>query len=273
MRRLMIWLGVLVGGYLAICLLVFLLQERLLFVAAGRGAGNPLDVPVGAEVLELPLGEKGSFRVARSRPIGDPRAVMIFFVGNGEDLRSGLRWGQEFAAYGLISVVVEFPGYGGSAGRPGKTDFFAAADRALELAALEAKSAQVPLIAGGSSLGTALAVYLASKGTVERLLLRAPPASIKAAARFHYPWLPTDWLLREELCFDSLSLAALVRCPSLVIHGDQDHVVPQAMGRELAAALAGESEFISAVGYGHNDLSLSRQSEFGPRIAAFLLGK
>jgi hypothetical protein len=45
------------------------------------------------------------------------------------------------------------------------------------------------------------------------------------------------------------------------------------MGRELSAAFTGESEFISAAGYGHNDLSLSRRSEFGGRIEAFLLGK
>ncbi|MHC5065389.1 MAG: alpha/beta hydrolase, partial [Planctomycetota bacterium] len=60
---------------------------------------------------------------------------------------------------------------------------------------------------------------------------------------------------------------------SLVIHGDRDRIIPQAMGRELSAAFTGESEFISAAGYGHNDLSLSRRSEFGGRIEAFLLGK
>ncbi|MHC5064277.1 MAG: alpha/beta hydrolase family protein, partial [Planctomycetota bacterium] len=207
MRRLMVWLGIVAGGYLAICLLVFLFQDRLLFVAAGMGRGAPLEVPAGAEVLELPLDGEGSFRVALTRPSGQSRGVMVFFLGNGEDLRSGLRWGQEFAVYGLVSVVVEYPGYGDSDGRPGKADFYVAADRAMEVGEREAKAADLPMLAGGSSLGTTLAVYLASQSRVDRLLLRAPPTSIQAAARYHYPWLPTGLIIREELCFDSLALA------------------------------------------------------------------
>jgi pimeloyl-ACP methyl ester carboxylesterase len=48
---------------------------------------------------------------------------------------------------------------------------------------------------------------------------------------------------------DVLEMAADVRCPVLVIHGDDDHVVPHAVGAELARATAGR--LVTIVGGGH----------------------
>lgn len=269
----MTWFVVAMGVYLCLITLVFCFQERMLFVGASWGKGIELNLPEEVSVIELPLPSGEIFRTAVARPGGEPFAVMLFFVGNGEDLRSGILWARELSGYGLIAMVVEYPGYGDSGGRVGRTDFEAAAERAMQWVEQEAKTAGIPAIVGGSSIGSFMAVYLAAQGRAERMLLRAPPTSIRATARHHYPWLPTGLLLREELCFDSLALAAKVSCPSLVIHGDRDRIIPDAMGRQLSRSFAVAGEYVSAAGYGHNDLSLSPNSEYGSRIASFLRGQ
>ena len=269
----MIWLGAMLGIYLILIALVYAFQEKMLFVGASWGQGVALTLPEGVSIIELPLPSGETFRTAVSRPTGEANSVMVFFVGNGEDLRSGIGWASELSAYGLIAMVVEYPGYGDSGGHVGRTDFEAAADSAMLWVEREAETLGIPAIVGGSSIGSFMAVYLAAQGRAERMLLRAPPTSIRATARHHYPWLPTGLLLRDQLCFDSLALAAKVTCPSLVIHGDRDRIIPAAMGRDLARSFGVAGEFVSAAGYGHNDLSLSRNSEYGPRIASFLRGQ
>jgi hypothetical protein len=267
-RRLMLWIALPASAYAALVLLVYLMQERLIFVGAAWGRGARVDAPAGVAVERLDLPTGGSFRVAVGEPAGTPRGVMVFFVGNGEDLRSGVHWAALWAGYELASVVVEYPGYGDSDGSPGVEQFLAAAEVAAAFGGERARAIGGPLLAGGTSLGSFPAVHLAATGRADRLFLRAPPSTLEAAARRHYPWLPVGWLLRHR--FDNLARAGLVRCPTFVLHGDRDSIVPMALGAELARAFAGPCEFVAAEGYDHNDLPCHASGPFGRRIAAFL---
>src|SRR5262249_30196189 len=141
------------------------------------------------------------------------------------------------------------------------------AEAAAEQGLLTARELGVPLYVAGSSLGSFPAVHLASRGVGERLLLRAPPTSLVAAARRSFWWLPIGLLLRHQ--FDSLKRAPAVRCPVLIVHGATDDIVPPAMGQKLAAAMP-DAEFVLVPGYGHNDLDLSPSGPVGEKVAAFL---
>ena len=266
-RRVTTTVLIVAAFYVGIVGLAWLYQDRLLFVAMGLGAGRPVDELPGVEVewLERSGGER--FRVAvTAAPPGAP-CVVVGFVGNGEDLRSGIHWAAAWRDHGFGAVVVEYPGYGDSEGSPSVESFFEAARVAAERA--RALAGDRPLVAVGSSLGSFPATYLAAEGVVSRLLLRAPPTSIAAAGQRSYPFLPVRWLLRHR--FDNLALAPDVSCPVLVIHGDQDTIVPVAMGRQLAEAFP-NGEFVGAEGYGHNDLPIDGAGPFGARVHAFLAG-
>jgi pimeloyl-ACP methyl ester carboxylesterase len=269
-RRAVIWILAPLALYVLVVGAMWIGQDRLIFVGArwGKGAAVPAVPGVRVERLALPEG-RGSFRVAIAEPDA-PVGVIVWFVGNGEDIRSGVEWAGLWARYRLLTLVAEYPGYGDSGGTVGVRDFFAAAERLAAEGRARADRAALPLCGGGTSLGTFSAVHLAAHGLVDRLLLRSPPTSLVAAARSHYPWLPVGWLLRHR--FDSTALAAQVRCPVLVVHGDLDRVVPQHMGRELAAAFRGPSEFVDAVGFGHNGLPFDVDGPFGARIRKFLVG-
>ncbi|MCA8968235.1 MAG: alpha/beta hydrolase [Planctomycetes bacterium] len=286
MRRFVIWLYVLGGLYVLISGAAWFFQERLLFVGAGRNRGVTIHCPPNVTIEILDTGEvHGRFRIAWGVPaLGqstvprsvDCRGVIVFFLGNGQDLVSGVTIARAWTEYGLHALVVEYPGYGDSEGSPSQESILTAAVVAADAAASRAQRLELPLYAGGISLGTFSATYVASKTTkdarnrgpisVSKLVLFAPPTSIVEAAALHYWWLPTRLLLRHR--FENVEAAAGIDCPVLVFHGDRDLVVPQSMGKRVAEALGPHAEFRSVPGYGHW-LPFDRDGVLGPQLRDF----
>ncbi len=262
-------LGLLLGGYATFVVALYVLQDRLLFPGADRGRGMPLPAVQGVSVDALQLRDGRRFRIALGEPAGGARGVLLFFIGNGEDLRSGVGWAAELCAYGVATVVVEYPGYGDSDGEPSFVAIMAAAEVAADFAAVRAAERGVPLLVGGSSLGAFPAVHVAARGRGERLLLLSPPTRVADLGSQRFPWLPVRLLLRHP--FDSLAEASAVRCPALVLHGDRDSVVPLAMGQAVAQAL--RAELVVCAGAGHTGAPLAADGPFAARVRAFLVGE
>jgi len=77
----------------------------------------------------------------------------------------------------------------------------------------------------GRSLGSGVAVYVASqRQQVRRLVLVTPFDSLAAVAAHHYPFLPVRWLLLDR--FNSAEYASSVTAPTLILAAGRDEVVP-----------------------------------------------
>ena len=264
----LLFLSLAVLAYLALVALLWWQQDAMVFPGAGRGdRGVPLQSPPA--VVTWLGAAPARTRLATVRQAA-PRAVVLYFGGNGEDLYSCVQQLAQLLPYGVDGLAAEYPGYGGSPGRPSVDTFLATAEAALAAAQAHAAERQLPLVVVGSSLGTFAAVHAASRGGVARLLLRAPPSRLVASAKHGYPWLPVELLLRHR--FDSLAKAASVPCPVLVVHGDRDDVVPPALGEELARALP-QARFLLVPGYGHNDLDLGPGGPVAAAVGPFVLGQ
>ncbi len=265
----MTWVGIACALYLLLGLAIYLLQDRLIFPRAGLGdRAFEKQAGVTTEALKRPGGE--SFRIAVGS-VENATAVMVFCVGNGEDLSSCVRWAGLWRNYGVEAVVVEYPGFGLSEGEPGVASFFEAASAAADFAVLRAKKKGLPFVVGGNSIGAFSAVNLAVEKARARVLLFAPPSALASIGASRFWWLPVRYLLRHK--FDSLAAAPKVTCPVYVMHGDQDSIVPQRYGKQLAGLFSGPVEFVSAIGHGHNDLPVQRLGAYGEGIAAFLAGR
>lgn len=258
---------VLAAFYLLVGAALWWLQDRMVFPGAGRGdRGVPVAAPaavvgwIGAEPHRTRI-------VTVAAP--NAAAVALYFGGNGEDLWLSAASARELASHGVEAIGCEYPGYGASPGRPSVASLMATAEVAVAHGQARAQVLQVPLIVVGSSLGSFCAVHAAARGGVAKLVLRAPPTNLAAVAQSQFPWLPVRALLAHR--FDNLGPAARLRCPTLVLHGDADTIVPQHFGRELAAAIAG-AEFVSVPGGGHNDIDLSPAGPVGATLRRFLFG-
>lgn len=269
LRRIMVvFLLVLVGLYAAVCGLLWARQDAFVFPGAGRGDRGLPAAAAGALVQWVGATEAAT-RIAVVQPAaGQPvRMVAVYFGGNGEDLFAAATSAVQLARYGAEVVAAEHPGYGASRGRPGVASLLAAAEAVVARARARAQELQVPLVVFGSSLGTFCAMHVAAAGGVDRLVLRAPPSTLAGVAQQHFPWLPVGLLLRHR--FDNLAPARRVACPTLVVHGDRDGIVPLVHGQQVAAALP-DARLVPVAGGGHNDLDLSPDGSLANELRAFL---
>lgn len=223
----------------------------------------PVPSPPPAPFEELAL-ESGSGALSAlsawwlpPRNPGSP--VVLMLHGNGENLET-LRWSGLFDRFDRLGVAVlalDYPGYGRSEGTP--------SEKAIETATRAAWSEVVkrageerPRIVAGWSLGAAAAASLAAvePATVDGLLLLSPWTRLAEVAALHFP----AWLVHPVLTdrYDSLEAASAIRCPTLVVHGADDQLIPAELGRRLFEALPGPKRWVAVDGAGHNDL-LGRQ--------------
>jgi fermentation-respiration switch protein FrsA (DUF1100 family) len=213
------------------------------------------------ERIELVSGDGTKLVGWYLRPVGDtsthlhqppqpPQPGLLWFYGNGETIAAIWPIVRAFQPPGTAVLVVDYPGYGGSAGRATEAGLYAAADAAYGALVVRPDVDAARIFVYGRSLGSAAATWVAARHPVAGLILESPFTSAAAMARQLYALLP-PFILRLSL--DNLGRMRQIHCPVLVFHGDADRLVPTAMGRAVAAAAAGPVELVLIHGAGHND--------------------
>jgi pimeloyl-ACP methyl ester carboxylesterase len=249
-------LAMLVGGYAALVGASKFGYRALLYPAPQRG----LDVaPSGATLRTFETRDGTPVQAlsyAASEGTGKQRTV-VFFHGNGETIADSAGIAQRMTARGLGFVAVEYRGYGNSPARdPHEQGLYDDAEAVLTGLQREGLT-PADTVLWGVSLGSGVAVEMATRGHGARLILSTPYTSIPDVAARVMPLLPMRLVIGDR--FDSLSKAGKVNLPTLILHGDRDGVVPYDMGVTLSKAIAG-AELITVLGGGHNDL-FAREGE------------
>lgn len=217
LRSILTVLALLAAAYLALCALLFFFQRSLIYFPQPRTA-----MP-GTETLQLPSEAGPVLVTVRQRPGAQ---ALLYFGGNAEDVSWSLPMlAEAFPAHSLY--LLHYRGYGGSAGSPSETALFADALALHE----RVHRAQPQLTVVGRSLGSGVAVYLASQRPVDRLVLVTPYDSIEELAAQRFRVFPVRWLLQDK--FESARYAAQVTAPTLLIAAWQDEVIPLASSRAL----------------------------------------
>jgi fermentation-respiration switch protein FrsA (DUF1100 family) len=162
---------------------------------------------------------------------------MIYFYGNGMCLKQAMPEFDRFRRLGLNVLIPDYVGYGMSGGRPSEHGCQATADAAYDFLVSTRGGDPKTIIAGGWSLGGAVAIDLASRRQVGGLVAFSTFTSAVEVARRLLPFAPVSLLLRSR--FDSLRKIATIRCPILIGHGRRDTIIPFRMGETLAESAGG----------------------------------
>lgn len=244
-----LWLGVVVLGNMA---------EGWVIYPFDRREVAPIDVGlagVSAQVVDV----NGARLVVWSAAPKPGKPVIVYFHGNAGNLAGRAGRFQRFLdrGYGLIA-----PAYRGSSGSSGRAseDVLVEDAIAIFMDRIEVLGAEmaVPVVFYGESLGGAVAIALNSRLTAklraDAIILEAPFTSIPALAEHHYPGTG-DMAQKIDNTWHNLERAADLTPPLLVIHGTQDTLIPNDMGRQiLAAAPSVEKQFFAVKNAGHTDL-------------------
>lgn len=202
---------------------------------------------VAERVLATPDGERVIAWHAEASP---GRPTLLYFHGNAGGLETRTERIRKYMAQGLGVFMMTYRGFGGSTGKP--SEAANVADAKLTYDTLVASGvAPRDVILYGESLGTSVAVQVATARDVAGLVLDAPYTSMVELAALHYPLIPGRWFMIDR--YETRRHIRNVKAPLLILHGELDTIVPVAMGREIFALAAPPKVIKTFPGAGHAD--------------------
>jgi len=233
--------------YLALLVLMYLYQGRMIFPAGAVGPAGPL--PSSTEKIELRTPGGESLHGVHIPGSGRSGTLILGFPGNA--------WNAEAAAAFLHDIYPEadvvafhYRGYRPSTGTPSAEALIEDAPLAVDLAVKRIRPRAT--VAVGFSIGSGVAASLAGRRPLDGLILVTPFDSLKKVAAGHYPWLPVGLLFRHEM--KAAQWLGRSNVPVAIIAGERDTLIPPARTEALRKAV-GKVAFDRTIdGAGHNDI-------------------
>lgn len=196
---------------------------------------------------------------------GTPRATLVQAHGNAANVTNHAPLVAWLPAAGINVLSFDYRGFGRSEGRP--TLDGVVADTRAALAEARRQQPGLPLVLLGQSLGGATAARALAEetaGDVKLLVLDSAFASYRGIAREAASGGPLSLIAPLALpslppeSSDPLAAIAKIQVPLLLLHGEQDGVIPIRHSELLhAAAASANKQFIRIPGGQHLD-ALSR---------------
>ncbi len=260
--------AVLALSYLSIVLLMWLFQERMLFLpgVGSEHVATPDEIGLYWQAVELTT-DDGLTLDAWWLPAENPRAALLFLHGNAGNISHRLDSLEQFNRLGLSVLILDYRGYGKSEGRPSESGTALDADAGWRW--LQEKSGHDPerLVIFGRSLGAAVAAELATRNDPAAVILESPFRSVPDLGQQLYPWLPVRALAR--LNYPAVEYVTRLGSPLLVIHSEEDEIIPFAEGQAVYEAARSPKELLVIRG-GHNTGFLRSEKIYLPGIDEFL---
>jgi fermentation-respiration switch protein FrsA (DUF1100 family) len=194
--------------------------------------------------------------------------VFLWFHGNAGNISHRLENIKLLAdLVGVTVFIFDYREYGRSEGRISREGTYLDAAAAYAYVAETRKVPGKDIVLFGRSLGTALATDLAVKHPCRSLILESAYTNSQDMARLYAPFL-FDW--RPSVPYDNLGKIGSVKVPILIIHGEDDEIIPVDMGRRVFAAAPAPKELYIIPSSHHNDTYLVGGKAYFERLRSFI---
>jgi pimeloyl-ACP methyl ester carboxylesterase len=230
---------------------VYFNQERLVF--------HPTALPPDFKFeFRAPFAEKKfplSPTLELSYLVFNPQSTLgtiLYFHGNGGSLKNCGETADAIAQKTGWSVwMMDYPGFGKSSPELAKDDRVLIEMGKKFAERIESEAPGRPLVIYGRSLGGGIAATVAESFPKSSLILETTYVSLAKIGHEMYPILP-EWFARFDLD-TARGLKAMPDRHVLILHGDQDHTINVAHGRELAK-ISAHHKYVEFPGGDHDDL-------------------
>lgn len=255
-------------GYAAAVLYLITQETRLVFQAGQTLSTARPSFPY--EQIDVPRSDGArQFAWLMRSGASDNGTWVLFLHGNAATIASRVNIAHysELRNLGVNVLAPEYRGFGGLAGLPTEKVLAADARAAYDYLRTTRKVAPSRLVIYGWSLGSAVAVSLASEVEAAAVILEGAPASLVDIGQERYPFFPVRLLMRNP--FESIHRIDRIRAPLLFLHSPEDAIIPIAEGRRLYDAARSEKSFVEVRG-GHVDATNVDTQRFYGAIRTFL---
>jgi uncharacterized protein len=230
---------------------LFLRQRAIVFRTSNTLIADPSSL--GREFENVYITTSRGTRIHGWWIPGEPGSKMIlFFGGSIGNISRELATFSFLLSLGATVFAIDYPGFGLSAGRPGESGCYAAADAAWNYATQERRWSPENIIIMGRSVGVAVAAYAAARYDAAGLVCHSGLISVPDVAAARFPLLPTRYFC--YIRFNAVREVARSRCPVLVLHSEEDRVIPAAHGYRIFEDAPPPKRFVELTGdhYGND---------------------
>lgn len=240
----------LIGVYLLICVAAYF-GNRVFMFHPDPTRVTPTEAGIeGVQEIELKTAD-GETLVAWYSKAKSGKPTLLYFHGNAGNAAGRAPKIETMRGQGAGVFLLNNRGYSGSTGKPSEARNVADAKLAYDHL-LGLGIAAKDIILYGESLGSGQATQLASTQDVGAVVLEAPLTSTVDVGKRTYFFLPLGLLMQDK--FDNSEHVAKVSAPVLVLHGEQDGVIPVQMGKDVYAAANEPKKLELFPQAGHSDL-------------------
>nr|WP_295375984.1 alpha/beta fold hydrolase [Pseudoxanthomonas sp.] len=229
--------------WLVLCVGMYLQQRHFIYF--------PQATRTSAEGTNFELGRDGF--MLRGWQLHPQRTdALIYFGGNAERVQdNAVDFDRSLPGWSIY--LLPYRGYGPNPGAPNEASLVADALALYDDVRRRHPQGRIAVV--GRSLGSGVAVQVAARRPVDRLVLVTPFDSLGEVASTHYPWLPVRWLLRDR--YESTRHLRARQGEWLVLRAGRDRVVPPRHTDRLIATAPVPPRVVDFPEAGHDDLSLS----------------
>ncbi|MDX1517312.1 MAG: alpha/beta fold hydrolase, partial [Woeseiaceae bacterium] len=200
MRTFASLITVIAGSYLLLALALYLLQERMVFLAGMPGralVATPQQLGLDYEDVRFDTADgvtlHGWYVHAR-----EPRGTVLFFHGNAGNISHRLDSIAIFYDLGLDTFIIDYRGYGQSEGKPSEAGTYRDAEAAWQYLVAERGVPPAKIVVFGRSLGGAVAAWLTSQREAAAVIVESAFTSAVDVARRHYGFMPVRLITRLD---------------------------------------------------------------------------
>ena len=227
------------------------MENSLIFYPTSAMEGTPKEMGLPYEDVYFTT-EDGVKLNGWYIPSSEGKFTVLWFHGNAGNISHRLANIRLFHEKVKTHIfIIDYRGYGRSNGRVSEQGTYKDAEAAFDYLRKQKNIAAKQIVLFGRSLGAAVAVHLAPQEEILALILETPFASIREMAKAVFPFLPIGPFLKTQ--YDVVGAIKKARQPVLVLHGDQDNIVPFAQGQKVFDAAPEPKEFYTIRGANHNN--------------------
>lgn len=203
-------------------------------------------------------------------PGKENKPAFLIFHGNAGNITHRDIFLQGFNKLGCSVLLVDYHGYGKSEGSPSEKNLYLDGEASLKWLSEKKQFKPAQIILFAKSLGSGVAIELATKNKFKGLILETPFSSIPSVARSHFPYncFPVEYMTIDK--FDNISKIGKIDCPIFFIHGTRDSIIDKRESEKLFAKANMPKKIYLVEGADHNNIQDVASPKYWDKISDWI---
>jgi len=241
-------------AYACLTIGAYFLSDALIFPVPPPGYHDT------QEILKITT-KNGAVISAVYLPNAEAKYTVLVSHGNAEDLGYIMPFLKQFHNKGFAVFAYDYEGYGTSTGKPTVANAYTDSRTVYNYLTEQLHASPSHIILYGRSLGAAVAINLAVRKPVARLIMESPFLTAYRAVT-QIPIFMFDK-------FRNIDKIKKIKCPVLIIHGKKDGVIPFWQGKKIYNEAPAPKDYLWIDNAGHNDVAAVGSELYWQKIKTF----